>query len=672
MLLVAFCFALSTLAATCSADTQVGKCKENMCEMAGSTEICTECKDQGNVPIDGICKPQNDNAVTTAGCKKKAGDNVDASSVRCEQCDAANHFLYKGGCYSKDATPGNQMCKTVTTNGICAEAATTKNYFAVPGATKTDQSVVWCGDVEGVTLGDGKKYTGVDGCTTCEKPEQATDAPKAATCNACGGGKIVKTVDGVTSCVEEADCNNGYFVDSRNGKKCSKCASSCKTCENTETQCTSCTEATPYLKKEDGSETGTCVNQGDCPATHYIDEAAKTCTTCISGGAKDCKTCEKNGDGAVCKECPDSDKTIFGLNRKSCVASCPANSTPKATGQGSQMCECNEGLQPNTESTECRPVSTCNTEHCLECTGEGADKEVCTKCLSEYYLTPTSQCVSDCATLKGYYGDDSGKKTCKKCNDACAECKGEGADKCTACPAGKMLKYTGDVPDNGGTCVDQCSVSSTDEGCAECGAQIGGTAYCSKCKNVQQAPLNGNCAANSRAAFCTKMGNGVCTQCENNYFLKDGGCYQTDRQPGKQVCSSAQGGNGKCQTCANGLAASDGNCEECHPTCATCSAPSTASSCKTCATGYYKTSNSDGPCKKCSERFAGCRQCTVSSTGAFMCLEMGDGTGDNTGGSTNKSSLSTGAIAGISVAVVVVVGGLVGFLCWWFICRGKA
>ncbi|ESU39917.1 Variant-specific surface protein [Giardia duodenalis] len=39
---------------------------------------------------------------------------------------------------------------------------------------------------------------------------------------------------------------------------------------------------------------------------------------------------------------------------------------------------------------------------------------------------------------------------------------------------------------------------------------------------------------------------------------------------------------------------------------------------------------------------------------------------------SSSSNLSTGAIAGISVAAVVVVGGLVGFLCWWFICRGKA
>ena len=216
--------------------------------------------------------------------------------------------------------------------------------------------------------------------------------------------------------------------------------------------------------------------------------------------------------------------------------------------------------------------------------------------------------------------------------------------------------------------MDQCSVSSTNDGCAECGAQIGGTAYCSKCKNTQQAPLNGNCATSSRAAFCATITSGACTQCNEGYFLKDGGCYQTDRQPGKQVCSNAQGGNGKCQTCANGLAATDGNCAECHPTCATCSAAGAADKCKTCATGYYKTSNSDGPCMKCSERLAGCKQCVSSSGSSVICLESEAGTG----GSVNKSGLSTGAIAGISVAVIVVVGGLVGFLCWWFLCRGKA
>ena len=52
--------------------------------------------------------------------------------------------------------------------------------------------------------------------------------------------------------------------------------------------------------------------------------------------------------------------------------------------------------------------------------------------------------------------------------------------------------------------------------------------------------------------------------------------------------------------------------------------------------------------------------------------QQADGTCKKQSDNTNKSSLSTGAIAGISVAVIVVVGGLVGFLCWWFVCRGKA
>ena len=62
--------------------------------------------------------------------------------------------------------------------------------------------------------------------------------------------------------------------------------------------------------------------------------------------------------------------------------------------------------------------------------------------------------------------------------------------------------------------------------------------------------------------------------------------------------------------------------------------------------------------------------------GCYDTCPYGDGQTPNTcadapvGGSS--VNLSTGAIAGISVAAVVVVGGLGGFLCWWFMCRGKA
>ncbi|EFO61693.1 Hypothetical protein GLP15_3652 [Giardia lamblia P15] len=63
-------------------------------------------------------------------------------------------------------------------------------------------------------------------------------------------------------------------------------------------------------------------------------------------------------------------------------------------------------------------------------------------------------------------------------------------------------------------------------------------------------------------------------------------------------------------------------------------------------------------------------KCEACSAG----FDLDDNTKQCVSSSINKSSggLSTGAIAGIAVAVVIVVGGLIGFLCWWFLCRGKA
>ena len=60
-----------------------------------------------------------------------------------------------------------------------------------------------------------------------------------------------------------------------------------------------------------------------------------------------------------------------------------------------------------------------------------------------------------------------------------------------------------------------------------------------------------------------------------------------------------------------------------------------------------------------------------TGSGTVTCYVTQTPTVDPTDPSVNKGGLSTGAIAGISVAAVVV-GGLVGFLCWWFVCRGKA
>ena len=92
------------------------------------------------------------------------------------------------------------------------------------------------------------------------------------------------------------------------------------------------------------------------------------------------------------------------------------------------------------------------------------------------------------------------------------------------------------------------------------------------------------------------------------------------------------------------------------------------------ASGYYKTASGSGACTSCESKSGsvtgvkGCLSCAAptSSTGPVLCYLVRDSA------SVNKGGLSSGAIAGISIAVIAVVGGLVGFLCWWFICRGKA
>ncbi|ESU40412.1 Variant-specific surface protein [Giardia duodenalis] len=92
------------------------------------------------------------------------------------------------------------------------------------------------------------------------------------------------------------------------------------------------------------------------------------------------------------------------------------------------------------------------------------------------------------------------------------------------------------------------------------------------------------------------------------------------------------------------------------------------------AAACYWTLPSGSTCTSCESNsgsvtgVSGCLSCAApsGSTGPVLCYLVRDSA------SVNKTGLSSGAIAGISIAVIAVVGGLVGFLCWWFVCRGKA
>ena len=384
-----------------------------------------------------------------------------------------------------------------------------------------------------------------------------------------------------------------------------------------------------------------------------------------------CKTCVGADAAQTCTECTTSGYKVQ-LDKRSCGPTCPAHSTAS-----SNVCECDQGYTLNAGKTACVAASNtqCNTPNCKACDNPKTDSEICTECNDGNYLTPTKQCTQSCGAIGSYY---NGNKVCEPCDPSCAACTTTGPAKCTLCPPGKMLKYTNDDPSQGGSCVDECKPQSGASGCETCGATIGGTRYCSKCSTSTEVPVNGVCTAdNARAPVCSKKDNqGGCATCASGYFRQDNGCYKTDRQPGIQICTLASQGD-KCETCANSLPPSAaGVCPSCDSACKTCTSANNANTCSSCVVGYYQVGTK---CVRCdtndpngNKPITGVRDCVSCAPpaggdgGSVLCYLMKDGD------STNKSGLSTGAIAGISVAVVVVVGGLVGFLCWWFICRGKA
>ena len=118
--------------------------------------------------------------------------------------------------------------------------------------------------------------------------------------------------------------------------------------------------------------------------------------------------------------------------------------------------------------------------------------------------------------------------------------------------------------------------------------------------------------------------------------------------------------------------------------CATCSTGSSGETCLTCADSEKFIAANKKSCKAACDTSGGevvdsaavgpdsrpIKACKCDAEKGYQL--QGDACVKKQSDNTNKSSLPTGAIAGIAVAAVVIVGGLVGFLCWWFICRGKA
>ena len=623
MFLIVYYLIVSALAATCS-ESQTN-CANEKCETVGKIEVCTECN-AGNVPIDGTCTKVGD---AKEKCKKAEGSTpIGESDTKCGRCEGVGIFLFMGGCYSTESTAGSSIC-TAAEGGKCTTCKTdTKYIFQNPAKPSTPGSeCILCSDAAGAN-----GYKGVANCQTCTAPAASgsSDSNKKAMCTACAEGYFVASSK--TECTACTDNTNCAACTGSGDDKCTKCKAS---------------GTKPYFKKNDGDDpTGTCVAENACTNTHFpttTTDSKKICALCsdaTNGGIANCQECSKTGETVTCTTCTGTNK-------------------------------------PNTAKTACL---SCSIEGCTSC-----DKEnVCAACNSGKYLTPTGQCVDNCPA--GTYeatATTGSSKICALCHPSCSKCTDDAESSCTACYPGSVLNH-GSTPGKG-TCIPECTGKYL-ENCADgqCTASIAGSKYCSRCKSGF-VPVDGLCvSAGTRAApaGCTPSTTtaGTCESCKDAYFLESGGCYQAAVYPGNMLCTTTDN-NGKCTKCANGQEKdNNGSCPACHPTCATCGTGK-PQECKTCFSGYYFDATNKA-CKKCSETSGtitgveNCISCEKPSNnqGSVTCYvkTSGGGSGDNSTGGDSDSNLSSGAIAGISVAVVVVVGGLVGFLCWWFICRGKA
>eukprot|EP00701_Giardia_intestinalis_P003839 XP_001707663.1 VSP [Giardia lamblia ATCC 50803] len=632
-------------------------------------------------------------------------------------------LLFMGGCYKTESQPGSEIC-TAAKDGVCTACKADNGLFKNPAAPqKPGSECILCHDATGA---DG--YTGVENCAQCTKSDSNKGAATCTECqdgyyknaqtctkcndacltcdgsgqNACTSCPEGKYLKGDNTCVDANQCGADKYADKKTW--------TCKACDPDITGCTACayedatggpvcsTCGSPNsLVKTASDGTTTCVDANGCKegGMHFVDDGNTKCILCsdTNGGSpndqgKDnCKKCTKanSGQPPECSACLDG--YFFDNSAKTCTNKCAPNCAMCSEATTENKClTCKEGFFLKVSGTPgqcfaCDSVENGGIDGCAECTNSGTFK--CTKCKVNYRPS----------------GDSSTGVTCTKiCEDETA-CGGTSG----ACDA--MI-----IDDQGNT-----------------------KNYCSYCGDSTKVPIDGLCVStgsNANGNTCTSH---TCTSCAQGYFLYMGGCYSVLTQPGKSMCKTSSK-EGICTeaasnkyflvpeatnaqqsvlACSNPLGTLIGTqdkakayvgvdgCSQCTaPTpltgagmapavCTACSGtnkPNLAGSgCFACAVEGCSHCNRDNMCEKCDNnkkvspgRKSCVDGCPSNSTDTDSVCVCNDGYSPDDAGAScvssgaNRSGLSTGAIAGISVAVVAVVGGLVGFLCWWFVCRGKA
>ncbi|ESU41243.1 Variant-specific surface protein, partial [Giardia duodenalis] len=390
---------------------------------------------------------------------------------------------------------------------------------------------------------------------------------------------------------------------------------------------------------------------------------ASSCTECDTvSGIEICIQCNANGnvpiDGTCKKASNPPDSSVTDAGCKTAAGSADL-STVKVCGQ------CGEGyfLYKGGCYTIGGPIGGLICADTVAAIRSTPVPGVCTKCRENYFKNPsatdnTHQSCIACNETAVTDGADTykGVVDCSRCSPPAtpAGAREEKVARCTKCITAKYLSTTG-------TCVASCTQDvqfSTEDD--ENGKR------CFLCSDATNKGVTG-CA---KCTYTSPNANATCTECTSDYLKTVDGATTCVTDCGPGFFKNDKGGD------SSNLKL----CSPCAANCLTC-ADGTAEKCKSCTAGTHflvVVAGSQGKCLSCGDATSGvpnCAKCTLPSGAAKpTCSECGFGYKLEGGAcvSAGGVNLSTGAIAGISVAAVVVVGGLVGFLCWWFICRGKA
>ena len=431
-----------------------------------------------------------------------------------------------------------------------------------------------------------------------------------------------------------------------------------------------------------------CGKAGEVPingvCTAFEDDLVKKTAKCTRASAAPLQ-----GTDTVCAECGGDGYFLFmgGCYKK---GEEPGNKIC-TTASGGKCDTCNAGASGKYVIQNGDPSAAPGTKCilCSDAAGANGYKGVagCDTCTH----TGSSAGTATCSACQAGYVKDANANVCKKCGDGCSTCSASNQQECTACLEGKYL--------NGNTCSDTCAGSTYADPktnkCIQCATDIPDCQTCSYDKALQKpvcsacggskpllktatdgtttcVPCGDEAAGVADCKTCTAPSGGktkpVCSEC-SNFFLHTPAGGETSCEeacPEGYFGHTATTTNRKtCQSCATGASSLNPSVTGIEG-CTSCTYTSSTLKCTACGGG--KKPNKEGTgCFDCG--ISGCAYCS----GTSKCEECGSGFSLEGGACVPAgTNLSPGAIAGISVAAVVVVGGLVGFLCWWFICRGKA